>query len=295
MIRALIKEAAARSSGSRTCWCSPPRARPACSTSGHELAAHDRHVRRLLLRRQRHLLLERPARRRGRPGPPHEALPADRRPASCRINIARVAGVGAASHRSRPWRRSPDAGRPWPCIAVYIVITLLYTLWLKHVAVIDIVTVAAGFVLRAVAGAVAVDVPMRGGSCCASPSARCSSSPASATRSCARSATTRAVPGPRSRSTASATCASCSSVSLGGAAGQLLRLGVRDQRRRPTSRLAVVRADDRADDDRVVPLSARARIRATAPRPRRSSPPTVCCSYRRSCWLVDLRSWPSMP
>jgi decaprenyl-phosphate phosphoribosyltransferase len=45
-------------------------------------------------------------------------------------------------------------------IAVYVVVTMLYSSWLKHVAVIDIVTVAAGFVLRAAAGAVAVDVPM---------------------------------------------------------------------------------------------------------------------------------------
>ena len=37
---------------------------------------------------------------------------------------------------------------------------MLYSSWLKHVAVVDIVTVAAGFVLRAAAGAVAVDVPM---------------------------------------------------------------------------------------------------------------------------------------
>lgn len=45
-------------------------------------------------------------------------------------------------------------------VATYIVITLAYTFWLKHVAVVDVVTVAAGFVLRAAAGAVAVDVPM---------------------------------------------------------------------------------------------------------------------------------------
>ena len=45
-------------------------------------------------------------------------------------------------------------------VGLYIVTTLLYTVWLKHVAVIDIVTIAAGFVLRAAAGAVAVDVPM---------------------------------------------------------------------------------------------------------------------------------------
>jgi decaprenyl-phosphate phosphoribosyltransferase len=45
-------------------------------------------------------------------------------------------------------------------VATYIVITLAYTVRLKQVAVVDVVTVAAGFVLRAAAGAVAVDVPM---------------------------------------------------------------------------------------------------------------------------------------
>ena len=37
---------------------------------------------------------------------------------------------------------------------------MLYSAWLKHVAVLDIVTVASGFVLRAAGGATAVDVPM---------------------------------------------------------------------------------------------------------------------------------------
>ena len=45
-------------------------------------------------------------------------------------------------------------------IGIYLVITISYTLWLKHIAVVDLVTIAAGFVLRAAAGAVAVDVPM---------------------------------------------------------------------------------------------------------------------------------------
>ena len=45
-------------------------------------------------------------------------------------------------------------------VATYIVITIAYTLRLKQVPVVDVVTVAAGFVLRAAAGAVAVDVPM---------------------------------------------------------------------------------------------------------------------------------------
>ena len=45
-------------------------------------------------------------------------------------------------------------------VATYIIITVAYTIRLKHVPVVDLVTVASGFVLRAAAGAVAVDVPM---------------------------------------------------------------------------------------------------------------------------------------
>ena len=45
-------------------------------------------------------------------------------------------------------------------IAVYLVVNLAYNLGLKRVAVVDLVAVASGFVLRAAAGAVAVDVPM---------------------------------------------------------------------------------------------------------------------------------------
>ena len=51
----------------------------------------------------------------------------------------------------------------WETVAVigtYLVITIAYTVRLKHVAVVDLVTIAAGFVLRAAAGAAAVDVPM---------------------------------------------------------------------------------------------------------------------------------------
>jgi decaprenyl-phosphate phosphoribosyltransferase len=43
---------------------------------------------------------------------------------------------------------------------VYIAITASYTLWLKHIAVVDIVAIASGFILRAVAGGVAADVPL---------------------------------------------------------------------------------------------------------------------------------------
>lgn len=42
----------------------------------------------------------------------------------------------------------------------YVGLTTAYSTWLKHVAVVDLVTVAAGFVLRAVAGAEATGVPI---------------------------------------------------------------------------------------------------------------------------------------
>jgi decaprenyl-phosphate phosphoribosyltransferase len=45
-------------------------------------------------------------------------------------------------------------------VAVYVVLTGSYTVWLKHVAVIDIAVVASGFVIRAIAGGVATDLPI---------------------------------------------------------------------------------------------------------------------------------------
>ena len=45
-------------------------------------------------------------------------------------------------------------------IGVYVVVTLAYSTWLKHEPVLDIAAVAAGFVLRAIAGGVAAGVPL---------------------------------------------------------------------------------------------------------------------------------------
>src|SRR5207237_1128968 len=45
-------------------------------------------------------------------------------------------------------------------VAGYVAITLAYSLWLKHEAVLDLGAVAAGFVLRAIAGAQATAVPL---------------------------------------------------------------------------------------------------------------------------------------
>lgn len=44
-------------------------------------------------------------------------------------------------------------------LTAYIVLTLAYTLKLKHVMIIDVMAIAMGFVIRAVAGALALDVP----------------------------------------------------------------------------------------------------------------------------------------
>lgn len=45
-------------------------------------------------------------------------------------------------------------------IAAYLVMTIAYSAWLKHEAVIDLALVAAGFVLRAIAGGAATGVPI---------------------------------------------------------------------------------------------------------------------------------------
>jgi decaprenyl-phosphate phosphoribosyltransferase len=45
-------------------------------------------------------------------------------------------------------------------VAAYVALTTAYSLSLKHIAVVDIVAVAAGFVLRAVGGATATGVPI---------------------------------------------------------------------------------------------------------------------------------------
>lgn len=45
-------------------------------------------------------------------------------------------------------------------VVVYALLTTAYTLYLKHRVVLDLVTIACGFVVRATAGAAAADVPM---------------------------------------------------------------------------------------------------------------------------------------
>jgi 4-hydroxybenzoate polyprenyltransferase len=42
----------------------------------------------------------------------------------------------------------------------YLLLLGMYSMWFKHIVIVDVLTIAAGFVLRAVAGAVAVSVPI---------------------------------------------------------------------------------------------------------------------------------------
>lgn len=44
-------------------------------------------------------------------------------------------------------------------VASYVALTTSYTLWLKHVAVVDLAAIAGGFFIRAIAGGVAAGVP----------------------------------------------------------------------------------------------------------------------------------------
>ncbi|MSZ24645.1 MAG: decaprenyl-phosphate phosphoribosyltransferase, partial [Actinobacteria bacterium] len=45
-------------------------------------------------------------------------------------------------------------------ILAYLALTTMYSLWLKHMPILDIVAVAAGFVLRAIGGATATGLPI---------------------------------------------------------------------------------------------------------------------------------------
>ena len=75
------------------------------------------------------------------------------------LNVARatcvafpIAALGVAALTGR-WQTAAIVG-------VYLVVNIAYNLGLKRIPVVYLVAVASGFILRAAAGAVAVDVPM---------------------------------------------------------------------------------------------------------------------------------------
>ncbi|CAN5140097.1 decaprenyl-phosphate phosphoribosyltransferase [soil metagenome] len=68
--------------------------------------------------------------------------------------------VGAAlavASLALAWVIEPDLG---VTVSFYIALQVAYAVWLKHQAVLDIAVVASGFLLRAIAGGVAVGVPL---------------------------------------------------------------------------------------------------------------------------------------
>lgn len=65
--------------------------------------------------------------------------------------VAIVAGIGLGFVAD--WHLSVT-------VAVYVAVTTAYSHWLKHVVILDVVAVASGFVLRAIAGATATGVPV---------------------------------------------------------------------------------------------------------------------------------------
>ncbi len=64
-----------------------------------------------------------------------------------------VAGLGASALLPRAFLATALA---------YVGLLVAYSAWLKHIVLVDVLVVASGFVLRAVAGAVAIDVDMSG-------------------------------------------------------------------------------------------------------------------------------------
>jgi 4-hydroxybenzoate polyprenyltransferase len=50
----------------------------------------------------------------------------------------------------------------WLTALAYVVLLTAYSVWLKHLVIVDVLVVAGGFVLRAVAGGVAIDVEVSG-------------------------------------------------------------------------------------------------------------------------------------
>jgi decaprenyl-phosphate phosphoribosyltransferase len=75
------------------------------------------------------------------------------------VGTARLAGVALlvlGAGLPALW----GAPRVTGILALYAVITLSYSLWLKEMAVVDLAAVASGFVLRAISGGVAAHVPI---------------------------------------------------------------------------------------------------------------------------------------
>ncbi|HVL25739.1 MAG TPA: decaprenyl-phosphate phosphoribosyltransferase [Thermomicrobiales bacterium] len=68
-----------------------------------------------------------------------------------------VSGALAIASLALAWAVTPALAL---IVALYALLMTTYTLWLKRIVIIDVFVIAGGFLLRAIAGAVAVDVPI---------------------------------------------------------------------------------------------------------------------------------------
>ena len=253
----------------------------------HRPVAHDRRRHHLQPVRLRRLPDQRRGRRRVRPAPPEEALPPDRRrhragdrSPGCSAIVLVAASITAGGLLTS-WKLAVVLGG-------YVVLTFSYSTWLKHVPVLEMMLVAAGFLLRPIAGAAATDVQGRAsGSSSSRRSVRCTWSPASAPPRPPNSVRTPPRTGGSSRRTRSRTCARpasfpppspCSPTACGRSSAVDLHNG------------PLVAAVDRAGDVRPAALSAaaRARARRRARRGRARRPAAAGhragLDLRRSCW-----------
>jgi 4-hydroxybenzoate polyprenyltransferase len=76
------------------------------------------------------------------------------------VRVALAAGIGLVA-LSLILAFQLSAGFGATAVA-YVVLLVAYTVWLKHIVIVDVLVVALGFVLRAVAGAVAIEVEISG-------------------------------------------------------------------------------------------------------------------------------------
>ena len=81
--------------------------------------------------------------------------------ASGEVSVRLAVGLGGAL-LALALAGSAAIGRPRLAlvVAIYVGVTVAYSLWLKHEPILDLGAVAAGFVLRAIAGGVATHVPL---------------------------------------------------------------------------------------------------------------------------------------